>query len=126
MLNMRKRAIAFGKVSLLGLGILGVLGFLVTHSVSLPCLFHQITGFDCPGCGMTRSVIAFLHGNWMQAERWNGFSLPIFFLFGYFWVQLGRKYIQLGKVAKFEEIFSQKFLSVFCFLFLLYGILRNF
>lgn len=28
----------------------------------LPCLFHALTGFYCPGCGGTRAVKALFHG----------------------------------------------------------------
>ncbi len=32
-----------------------------------PCIFNRITGYYCPGCGGTRSVIAFLHGHFIQS-----------------------------------------------------------
>lgn len=35
------------------------------------CLFHQLTGLDCPGCGGTRSAYALLHGNLLQALKDN-------------------------------------------------------
>jgi hypothetical protein len=35
------------------------------------CLFHQMTGLNCPGCGGTRSVYALLHGNVALALRDN-------------------------------------------------------
>ncbi len=28
----------------------------------MPCIFHSVTGFYCPGCGGTRAVSALLHG----------------------------------------------------------------
>jgi hypothetical protein len=31
--------------------------------LGLPCAFHQMTGLPCPGCGLTRSVLALLRGN---------------------------------------------------------------
>ena len=29
----------------------------------IPCLFHELTGFYCPGCGGTRAVLALLAGH---------------------------------------------------------------
>jgi hypothetical protein len=36
-----------------------------------PCLFHELTGWHCPGCGSTRAVHALLHGNLAQAAAYN-------------------------------------------------------
>jgi Protein of unknown function (DUF2752) len=35
------------------------------------CTFHQLTGWHCPGCGMTRAAHAALHGEILQAFRFN-------------------------------------------------------
>jgi len=35
------------------------------------CLFHQVTGLNCPGCGATRSFYALLHGNFQSAIKDN-------------------------------------------------------
>lgn len=35
------------------------------------CLFHRLTGLDCPGCGMTRATHAVLHGRLAEAFRFN-------------------------------------------------------
>lgn len=36
-----------------------------------PCLFHKVTGLYCPGCGGTRAIIAFLHGEFVQSLRYH-------------------------------------------------------
>ena len=68
----RDRALA------VALGVLSasLLAFLLYCSVPaaswLPgCLFHRVTGFDCPGCGMTRATHAALHGRIGEAFRFN-------------------------------------------------------
>lgn len=34
----------------------------LTAGRMIPCLFHMVTGFYCPGCGGTRAVAALLRG----------------------------------------------------------------
>lgn len=58
-------------VAVLGLG--GVLFFCdPTQHVFYPvCLFHAMTGLDCPGCGATRAAYQLLHGHLLRALRDN-------------------------------------------------------
>jgi Protein of unknown function (DUF2752) len=35
------------------------------------CLFLAVTGLPCVTCGATRCLIAFLHGDFLSALRWN-------------------------------------------------------
>jgi hypothetical protein len=35
------------------------------------CLFRSVTGWECPGCGMTRGTYALLHGQIRQAFAFN-------------------------------------------------------
>jgi Protein of unknown function (DUF2752) len=35
------------------------------------CVFHQLTGLNCPGCGATRSFYALLHGHFQLAVKDN-------------------------------------------------------
>ncbi|YCM45556.1 DUF2752 domain-containing protein [Verrucomicrobiaceae bacterium 227] len=42
------------------------------------CLFHEVTGWHCPGCGATRATEALVGFRWIEAVRQNAFwSLAI-------------------------------------------------
>jgi hypothetical protein len=54
--------------------------FIVTHDPSAPgsrfpaCVFHQVTGLWCPGCGLTRGTYQLLHGHIGAALSSNLFT----------------------------------------------------
>jgi hypothetical protein len=48
-----------------------------THGFYLICLFHQLTGLNCPGCGGTRSLYALLHGNFAPALKDNALFVAV-------------------------------------------------
>ena len=35
------------------------------------CTWKRLVGIDCPGCGLTRSIVALAHGQWATAWRFN-------------------------------------------------------
>lgn len=51
---------------------------------SIPCPFHLATGVCCPGCGMTRSCLSLVRGEWAAAFGFHPLSfalLPLACLF---------------------------------------------
>ena len=42
------------------------------------CVFHALTGLDCPGCGMTRAAWLLMHGHPIQSLAQNPFLFVIF------------------------------------------------
>lgn len=45
------------------------------------CVFHELSGLQCPGCGGTRAMHALLHGDVAAAIRFNAFLVfggPVF------------------------------------------------
>jgi hypothetical protein len=48
-----------------------------THGFYPICLFHQMTGLNCPGCGMTRALYALLHGHFQAALKDNALFLAV-------------------------------------------------
>jgi hypothetical protein len=46
-----------------------------------PCMFHELTGLHCAGCGSLRAFHALLHGEWRRALALNPaavVALPLF------------------------------------------------
>ena len=40
---------------------------------SVPCMFHELTGLECPGCGITRMILALSRLDLKAAFRANAF-----------------------------------------------------
>ena len=79
----------FSKQELITLGVLLVLGAAACivlllippgspYSKWLPkCMFHQLTGLYCPGCGATRALSALLHGDLKSSLHNNALLIPL-------------------------------------------------
>ncbi|MCC4605791.1 DUF2752 domain-containing protein [Xanthomonas campestris pv. badrii] len=42
-----------------------------------PCAFHALTGFYCPGCGITRALHALVHGDLVSAFGMNALAVGL-------------------------------------------------
>lgn len=87
----------------------------------IPCVFHEVTGLKCPGCGITRMIAALSAGDLGAAWRANPFllaTLPyLIFLLAYNafrWVRNERT------GPKFEAA-----AVVYCAGLVIFGVLRN-
>ncbi|WP_373517607.1 DUF2752 domain-containing protein [Pricia sp.] len=49
----------------------------------LPCLTRQFLGFDCPGCGLQRSVTFLLQGDFVAAFKMYPAIYPMLLLFSF-------------------------------------------
>ncbi|HEY7161065.1 MAG TPA: DUF2752 domain-containing protein, partial [Acidobacteriota bacterium] len=58
-------SVHFGRVTLFG------------YTIPSLCMFHNITGFDCPGCGITRAVVYALHGQWYNSYLMHMWGIPL-------------------------------------------------
>lgn len=59
-------------------GVFAVAPFWAQHGFGI-CIFHKMTGLECPLCGMTRAFYAISHGHFSQAIHLNAFSLALYF-----------------------------------------------
>lgn len=51
------------------------------------CLFKNILGIECPGCGITRAVVSVLHGDWIRAWEYNRMVVVVFPLLCYLYLK---------------------------------------
>jgi hypothetical protein len=51
------------------------------------CIFKNLTGIDCPGCGLTRAFCALAKGGLTRAVHFNASSPLIFTLCGLWWIR---------------------------------------
>lgn len=49
----------------------------------LPCLFKSLFHFDCPGCGLQRSLLALLRGDVVESAKLYPAVFPVLLLFAY-------------------------------------------
>jgi len=57
------------------------------------CVFHALTGLECPGCGATRAMHRLLHGDLAGAFRFNQliFAVPPFLLAAWRWPRFTKR-----------------------------------
>ena len=75
MLKKRLKKAALFVPLLFVLGLVGV--WLSETGHGIPCIFHAVTGLQCPGCGVTRMLSALLHGDWRGAWESNAVVLTL-------------------------------------------------
>lgn len=94
------------------------------YNFSIPCLFHKITNFYCPGCGITRMIFSLLKGHIYEAFRCNPFVFILFpFLIFYVIYNIylyifDKKESLINKVPKITWY-------ILLILLIIYGIIRN-
>lgn len=107
--NALDHEIIWGSIGLLVL--LAARFFPFSRFPKLPCFFHQLTGYPCPSCGMTRSFIFASHFNFSAAVMINPlgsclFVFTLIFVFYAFIVILFRtRRIRIRVTKKWEGVF---------------------
>ena len=93
--------------------------FMELTKIRVPCVFYKLTGFYCPGCGITRAAESLLRFDLMGALGYNaGVVLmgPIWLFVliksTVFYIRYGKK--DESKINKYLLIFTIVFLVVFC------------
>lgn len=105
---------------ILGVGFGYYLWLNFTH-LGIPCPFRTITGWLCPGCGITHMLIALIQLDFHTAYLENPFLLlTLPFIIGQIIYQ---RYLQLTKQV--NPRWNQVLLWLYVIALIIFGILRN-
>ena len=94
------------------------------EGAGIPCMFHQLTGLYCSGCGASRALRSILHLDFYQALRYNAIFTICVPLLAVYFSALGISYIRFGKDRISGKI-SMLPVWIIIAAAILYGILRN-
>ena len=92
------------------------------YGFSVPCLFRKVTGWDCPGCGVSRMLLAILRLDFSAAFLFNRVLfclLPVLLFIGGRMVWL---YIRDGSV---RDRLSTVLAWICVGILLVWGVVRN-
>ena len=98
---------------------------LLTHmGHGIKCIFHLITGLQCPGCGVSHMAMHIMDGNMKQAFKDNPVVLVGLPVLAWIFIRRTITYIQTGDstCSRAENVCLQSYAIVL----LIFGILRNF
>ena len=123
-LSTTERILAAAGILVAAAGVFVVSYFNPTTAGFFPvCPLHATTGLNCPGCGLTRGLHAFFHGDVFGALHFN-VLLPVYLLVGiYLFVSLGLIVVR-GRGLSFN-VFKPQLLWGFLIVLLVFGIVRN-
>ena len=68
-------AIPLAALMLLGIYLLRTYDPNIAGNPFMACVFNKLTGFYCPGCGLTRAMHALVHFDLPRAIRMNAFFI---------------------------------------------------
>lgn len=117
----RLKKVIFTALLLVALCLTGVL--LSKAGFGIPCVFHKISGLECPGCGITRMVGAFLEGNLSRAWRYNPFTFLAAPILLVLMLRLAARYIRSGQPMLTRKENLVVWVLVVCAV--IFGIMRN-
>lgn len=85
------------------------------------CQVHKVLGLDCPGCGVTRMILALLNMDFYQAFRYNPFMFVTMFILFIVYIWQSIVYIKKNKMLKHLDTFF----IIYAVLLISFGIMRN-
>ena len=112
------------KAALICFAGLGYAFFIRTFHISIPCPVYAVTGFYCPGCGVSRMCMALLSENFGAAVHHNVGILAAAPVAAVVFLPLLVRYVRSGdaRMRRWQNILLWGMIAWL----LIFGILRNF
>lgn len=93
---------------------------IIKFDIGIPCIFYEVTGLYCPGCGITRLCVSLFEGDLYQAFRYNPIifiDVPIIFIL--FVLDI------LFKDKKIIKKITNVLIIILVVITVIFGVLRN-
>lgn len=96
----------------------------INYKIFIPCVFHEITGYYCPGCGITRCIFSIIRCDLYDAFCYNELVfilLPFLFIYEIYMVYLyifDKKDNIINKIPNYIWI-------ILIIIVITFGIIRN-
>lgn len=118
--RLKKRLVTY--LCVLAVGVVYFIWLKLT-GIGIPCIFHELTGWSCPGCGVTTLIMSIAAGRPDLARAANPFLFYTWPLILGFLIWNEVKVIK-GKTYKADKIIN--LLLIFYIIALIaFGVLRN-
>jgi hypothetical protein len=78
----------------------------------IPCPVHQLTGYECPGCGMQRAIIELLKGHVWESILYYPALIPLMLMFIFLILHLKFDFKNGAKILKFVFILNAIIISL--------------
>ncbi len=92
-------------------------------NVGIPCIFKLITGYDCPGCGITRCLFSLINLDIKSAFNYNALVTILIVPFVIYYCYMNYCYV-FGKNNNLKK-YVNKISIILLFVCFVYGIIRN-
>ena len=89
----------------------------------IPCVFHMLTGLNCPSCGVSRMMIALLDGDFYNAYCLNRLLFVSLPGFAFYIIRSSIQYVKHGRCS-FSKTDNVIF-DVFIVCAIVFGFARN-
>ena len=137
MIKIKRKLTAWLLVSAIGISIAGILflyyRFDPAENILFPkCIFHTVTGLECPGCGSQRAFHQLLSGNIAEALKYNALTvaaIPYLFLWAilYLWEALTKNVKSREHIRHISNtLYRGRAVYIILFVVIIFWITRNF